>query len=129
MNVHSGTAFTILLASETPSYRNNLASSLRMQGYSVEVATGGFHLLHLIENSPDISLIIIHDDMFDMSGYEIVSLIRVSKSNKELPVIFISKDNNKEKFIKMLEVEANDYVVQTPIFQPVISTVKKYCSN
>ena len=46
-------ACKVLLASQSQAYRNNLASTMRMQGYDVEFAHGGFHLLHLLENEID----------------------------------------------------------------------------
>lgn len=121
--------YTVLLATKSQAYRNNLASTLRMQGYKVELAQGGFHLLHMLENSPEfeIDLIIIHEDMDDMSAYEVVSLIRVNKSKSELPIVYISRHNEEEIVSEMLSVDTNDFIVQTPAFSPILSAAKKYC--
>lgn len=120
---------TVLLATQSQAYRNNLASTLRMQGYKVELAQGGFHLLHLLENPQgfDIDLIIIHEDLDDMSAYELVSLIRVNKNKTELPVLFISRHDKEEIISEMMSVDTNDFIVQSPAFSPVLSAAKKYC--
>ena len=120
---------SVLLATQSLAYRNNLASTLRMQGYKVELAQGGFHLLYMLENPQnfDIDLIIIHEDMDDMSAYELVSLIRANKSKTELPVVFISRHNNEEIISEMMSVDTNDFIVQSPAFSPVLAAAKKYC--
>ena len=120
--------FTILLATENVTFRNNLATSLRMQGYKVELANGGFHLLHVLEFTDNIDLVILHENMHDMSAYEIVSLIRVNKTKEELPVVFISRSKKVEEIDEMLSIETNEFIEQTPAFQPIIIAAKKYCS-
>jgi PleD family two-component response regulator len=117
----------VFLATQSLSYRNNLASTLRMQGYDVDLSEGGFHLLHMLEVEKNIDLVIIHEDQADMSAYEIVSLIRVNKSKTELPVIFISRHSKEENIADMLSVETNDYIVHTPAFGPILNAAKKYC--
>jgi len=122
-------ACKVLLASQSQAYRNNLASTMRMQGYDVEFAHGGFHLLHLLENEIDnnFNIIILHENLEDMSAYEVISLVRLNKTKTELPVIFISRDSQEVVISEMLSVEANDYIIQTPAYGPVINAAKKYC--
>ena len=54
--------FKIIIAAHTIRFRDTVASKLRMEGFSVESAEGGFHLLHLLEKSSAYSLIILHHD-------------------------------------------------------------------
>jgi PleD family two-component response regulator len=121
---------TVIIATEQSIYRNNLASSLRMQGHKVELATGGFHLLYLLENQDEGKIIvIIHEDMQDMSAYEIISLIRTTKTKQELPVLYVSRNKIKEDVVAILSVEANAYIVQTPVLNPILLAVKKYSGH
>jgi CheY-like chemotaxis protein len=120
----------ILLASENQIYRNNLATFLRLQGCVVELAAGGFHLLHLIEKTNDYKLIIIHNDMVDMSAMEIVSLIRVNKTKKELPIVFISADkHSNEEICDFVAYGMNEYLAQSANNQVILTKAKKYCST
>ena len=129
MSIAKKKEFEVLIVTENVVYRNNLASALRMQGHVVEFAHGGFHLLHLLEYPNAINLIVVHEDMQDMSAYEIVSLTRTNRDPKELPILFVSKNLNDENIREMLSIGTNDCIVQTPGFQPIIAATKKYCSN
>jgi PleD family two-component response regulator len=118
--------FKVIIATEVVSYRNNLATTLRVQGFTVELVTGGFHLLSLLEQDASISLIIVHENMHDMSAYEIISMIRTIKSRTELPTFIVSKVQNPEDVKGMVDAGANEFILQTPGLQPIIEKTKKY---
>lgn len=120
--------YKILVADENQTFRNNLAGRLRVLGYTVEFANGGFHLLHLLEKWQDYQLIIIHEDMLDMPALEIMSLIRITKSKAELPLIFISKDSKNQEIMDTIKAGANDYIVKSTNLKPIIDKVAKYFS-
>ena len=118
--------FKVLIASEAVSFRNNLAAKLRMESFEVENVTGGFHLLHILEKFSDYKMIIINEDMFDMSAQEMIALIRLTKSKQELPILFISKDNDEDVIYELVLTGANEYIVQTPNFIPILERAHKY---
>jgi DNA-binding response OmpR family regulator len=124
---------TILLATENLSFQNSLAGSLRMQGYKVEIANSGFHMLHMLENQESIGkmdMIILNENMLDMAAPELVSLIRVNKSKKELPIIFISKFlKDDDEVCDVLDAGINDYIEQSTIMGPIIQAIKKNTST
>ncbi len=118
--------FKILIVSENLNFRNNLASKLRTENYDVELATGGFHLLYLLEQEKAYSLIIFNEDMHDMPGFEAISLIRQSKTKQELPILYVSKNDSEDVVCDMVFTGANEYVVQSTSFIPIIERAKKY---
>ncbi len=107
-------------------YRNNLASKLRIDGYAVEFANGGFHLLHTLEVEKNFNLIIVHENMSDMSAMEMILLIRTTKEKNELPIFFISNRGNEQEIEEMISNGANEYFVKGVNFQPVTDRVAKY---
>ena len=117
--------FKILIVDENVQFRNNLASRLRIQGFTVEFATGGFHLFHLLERFRDWNLIIFHEDMLDMPAEEMILLIRNSKDKNELPILFISKNNNEKEICDMIFNGANEYVIKSANFQPIVERAQK----
>ncbi len=130
MTIIKAQTFKILIASENMNFRNILAGKLRMfESFEVEFATGGFHLLHLMENKRDYNLVICNEDMLDMSAQEIISLVRLSKTKTELPILFISKTNDEEEICDMIFLGANDYIVQTTNFQPILERAQKYLNQ
>ena len=119
--------FKILISDENVTFRNVLASRLRLLEFNVEIALGGFHLLHILENDIDCShMVILHEDMLDMSALEIISLVRTNKSQEELPIIFISQDQNEEKICDIMFNGANEYIIKTNNLKPIIECSKKY---
>ena len=118
--------FKILIADENIQFRNTLASRLRLQGFTVELATGGFHILHMLERSRDYSMLIFHEDMHDMPSAEVVMLIRTTKNKTELPIVFISQDSSEDEICEIILNGANEYVVKSSNFQPVVDRAIKY---
>ena len=118
--------FKILIADEDSNFRTTLATTLRFKGFNVEIANGGFHLIHLVEKLNNFHLIIIHEDMFDMSAVEIISLIRCIKSKTELPILFISKISDDKSTYNMILSGANEYILKSINFKPIINRVHKY---
>jgi DNA-binding response OmpR family regulator len=104
-----------------------------MQGFKVEIANSGFHALFLLESQESIlkiDLVILNENMHDMAAPEIASLIRVNKSKKVLPVIFISKFlKEDDEVCDMVDAGINDYVEQSTIMGPIIQVIKKNSSS
>lgn len=118
--------FKILISDENIQFRNTLSMRLRLQGFNVECASGGFHLLHVLEKESDFSLVIVHENMMDMPAEEIISLIRTSKSRTELPILFISQSSDDKEIRDMIANGANEFIVKTSSLQPIIDKAKKY---
>jgi DNA-binding response OmpR family regulator len=120
-------SFKILIVTEAINFRNNLASKLRIANFEVEFATSAFHLLHLLENEFEpFQMVIINEDMHDMSAREMIALVRLAKSKKQLPILFISKSNDEEDIYELVLNGANEYVVQTANFIPILERAHKY---
>lgn len=118
--------FKILIADDSIQHRDILASKLRFLGFHVELASGGFHLLHLLEKYWDYSLVILHGDMGDMPAEEMISLVRTSKDKKELPILFISNNGSAEEIGQLISTGASEFVMKSTNFQPIVDRVQKY---
>ena len=128
MQIIDEKSFKILVASENQIFRNTIASRLRIEGFSVEFTEGGFHLLHLLEHD-QFNLVIINENMHDMPGHEITSLIRTVHNKSELPIIYIAKNKSEENVIEMIGAGANDFIVQSPNIAPLVERTKKYFTS
>lgn len=119
--------FKIMILSENVNYRNNLAAKLRIEGFSVEFASGGFHFLHLLERLRNgIDMVICHENMSDMPADEIVSISRLSRTKTEMPILYISKNNDEEAVCDMIMIGANDFILQSNNMLPVVERVRKH---
>lgn len=74
-------------------------------------------LKFLEEHTPD--LIILDIDMPEINGYEMLKIIREKPDLKNVPVIFLTSNNDKDHVIKAAAGGANDYVVK-PIDEEVL---------
>lgn len=119
--------FKIFILDDNISYRNILASRLRLQGYDVDFASGGFHFFHMFEKLRfNIHAVIIHEDMHDMPAQEIMGLIRTHRTKAELPIIYLSKNSNEDIICEMVLAGANDFIVKSDNIAPVTDKIKKY---
>lgn len=118
--------FKILILSENVSFRNILASKLRLDGFDVEFISGGFHLLSYLEKNHDVDLIICNEAMPDMSAEEIISMVRISKTKSEMPILYISKSDSEDEIYEIILQGANEYIVQSPNFNPILERAHKY---
>lgn len=80
----------ILIIDDHQQRKTELSSRLRMQGFSIDVATGGFHSIHLMEKN-HYNLVLMIDDMNDLSTSETVGLIKITalKKNIDIPVMIM----------------------------------------
>jgi len=90
---------------------NEWSSRLRTQGYAVEVSTGGFHALNLIEKE-NFDIMLVSGSAPDMSGIEVIAIARTVKSQEQLPIIFIADEGEGSQFVEALDQGANSYVLK-----------------
>jgi DNA-binding response OmpR family regulator len=128
MTVFKEKNFKIILVDENVQFRNTLASRLRMTGFHVEFASGGFHLIYLLEKYGNYNLIIVHENMVDMPAEEMVQLIRLHKTKAELPILFISANSNEEDIFEMVSIGANEFIITPNTPQPIVERTLKYFS-
>lgn len=74
-------------------------------------------LKYLKEYVPD--LIILDIDMPEINGYEMLKIIRENPNLQDVPVIFLTSNNDKNHVIKAAAFGANDYVIK-PIDEEVL---------
>jgi DNA-binding response OmpR family regulator len=119
----------VLIVDHNVQRKNNLSSRLRVQGYNTELAQSGFHAINLIENASfserKIVLVILTERMHDMSGVEIMGLLRVMAPKEKLPVLMVVNINDPSEVLNCFEHGASDVVVQGANFQRLLKKIQK----
>lgn len=118
--------YKIFILTENTQYRNVLASKLRMEGFNVEFASGGFHMLFILERFRDINMIICHESMNDMSAEELIAMARLNRPKSEMPIIYISNENDEEAVCDIILTGANEFILQSNNMLPAIERVRKH---
>lgn len=120
---------TILVVDNAKLIRNILRSYLKEEGYDVILANNGKEALKyaLGESPPD--LIIAGVIMPEMAGYEMLKQLRESDVTKEIPVIFLTGNDQKENIKKGIEFEAHDYIIKPFKFVDLYRKIERFISK
>ena len=103
---------SIFLIDEHPQRKTELSSRLRMQGFTFDVVTGGFHSILLMEKNRD-NLVLMIDDMNDLSTGEKISLLKTTANKKEIEVpVMVTRSAGKE-----LDEEEIEYIKRENVSQ------------
>lgn len=126
MRAPSGRA--ILLIDDHAQRKIKLSSRLRMQGFTIDVATSGFHAIHLAEKNK-YNLVMMIDDLEDMPVVEALSLIRFKHTPASLPVIIMRSpgkefDREEQKLLKNELV--NEVVEWKDEFSTILRRIQRH---
>lgn len=111
----------ILIVDDDPRNIFALKLTLKARGFQLETSTMAQEAIQILENNPDIDLVLMDMMMPDMDGYEAVKIIRQTPSIKHIPVIAVTAQAMEEDRQKCLDAGAQDYV-KKPIDVDVLLT-------
>jgi len=107
----------LLLVDDEELNLDMLSRRLRRSGFAVEVASSGREALQKM-SIQEFDLVLLDQMMPELSGSEVLRMIRLRHSSEALPVIMVTAVAESEKIAEALEHGANDYVTK-PIDFPV----------
>ena len=117
--------FTILIVDHNPKNLEVLGKLLQLEKYKIEFALNGKTALEwLAVNQFDIILLDIN--MPGMNGFEVCEKIRSNQQWDNIPVIFLSADNERESILKGFEMGAQDFVTKPFDSRELIMRVKTH---
>ena len=101
---------TAMIVEDSATTRNYIATLLRLYRFKVIEAENGADALHILDNTPDVSLIITDNDMPEMGGVEMIRKIRNQSPRAELPIIGLSASGDNEMSARFIKTGANDFL-------------------
>jgi diguanylate cyclase (GGDEF)-like protein/PAS domain S-box-containing protein len=111
------TAPSLLVVDDNDANRDVLSRRLRLKGYDVSVAASGEETLaRLTERGYD--LVLLDVEMPGMSGFDVLTRVRETRSATELPIIMVTAKSSGTDVVEAFRLGANDYVTK-PIDFPV----------
>jgi serine/threonine-protein kinase len=108
----------LLVVDDNEDNRDMLARRLRKRGFEVDVAEDGRSALARLDQGP-YDLVVLDVMMPDMSGLDVLTAIRATRSRVELPVLMATAKTESQDVVDALERGANDYVTK-PLDFPVV---------
>lgn len=100
----------ILVVDDTSATRKLLSHMLKVQQYQVVEVESGEEALALIQDNPDIRLVVSDYYMPDMDGYELTRRIRRRFASDRLRVIGVSSSSDRMVSVGFLKAGANDFI-------------------
>jgi diguanylate cyclase (GGDEF)-like protein/PAS domain S-box-containing protein len=108
---------SILVIDDNELNRDALCCLLRFHQYEVEGAADGHEALSLVE-SRSFDLVLLDIEMPGLSGLEVLTQIRTTRNQTDLPVIMVTARTHGPDIVEAFSLGANDYVTK-PIDCPV----------
>jgi diguanylate cyclase (GGDEF)-like protein/PAS domain S-box-containing protein len=107
----------LLVVDDEEMNRDMLSRRLQVEGYDALTADGGPAALELIAQH-DFDAVLLDAMMPEMSGADVLTEIRKSRSSLELPVLMVTARSQSEDMVQAFDAGANDYITK-PINFPV----------
>ncbi|MGB5085380.1 MAG: adenylate/guanylate cyclase domain-containing protein [Methylocystis silviterrae] len=107
----------ILVVDDNASNRELLKRRLERQGHSVALAENGSCSLEMLRQAP-FDLILLDLLMPDISGFDVLSILKSDPDLRDIPVIVISALNEIDSIVRCIEAGADDYLAKP--FDPVL---------
>lgn len=102
--------FKILAVDDNHENIKVIGSILRLANYQVGFAFNGQQALDLLQESNDYDLILLDVNMPIMNGYETCRQIRGRAVWSDIPVVFLTAQNEVDSIVKGFEVGGQDYI-------------------
>ncbi len=107
----------LLVVDDDPKIREMISFRLKREGHSVIAAASGQEALDCIQ-SGKLDLVLLDNYLPEITGLEVLKIIREKHSVTQLPVIMVTGKSQSEDIVEALGLGANDYVTK-PIDFPV----------
>lgn len=118
-------AGTILVVEDSRVVRAKIQRMLKSIGHTVLAAEDGHAALAMLREH-DVDLILLDIMMPDMSGFEVLEIIRRDKGLRHLPVIVISNLTDVDSVVRCMKLGADDYLFK-PFDSVMLKTRIKTC--
>ncbi len=108
---HSDRSGRILVVDDNPAGRQLLVRRLTSLGYEVDSAESGQEAIDAVDRK-GYDLVLLDIIMPDMSGMDVLQVLRATYSEIELPVIMVSALDESSNIAEALNHGANDYITK-----------------
>jgi signal transduction histidine kinase len=120
----SGQASVLVIDDQSANLRM-VCALLARAGYQAPAANGGAEGLEMMQASrPDV--VLLDMKMPGMDGFEVLRQMRDSAELKDLPVIFLTADNDKDSLVRAFAAGAIDYVTKPFVAEELLARVRTH---
>jgi CheY-like chemotaxis protein len=117
---------TVLLVDDDARNIFALSSALERRGMNVLTATTGMEAIHIVQESPDVAIVLMDIMMPEMDGYQTIARIRENPQFRRLPIIALTAKAMKGDREKCLEAGASDYLAKPVNTEQLLSSLRMW---
>jgi HAMP domain-containing protein/CheY-like chemotaxis protein/signal transduction histidine kinase len=117
---------TVLLVDDDSRNIFALSSVLERRGMRVLTATTGSEAIALVEETPDLAIVLMDIMMPEMDGYQTIEKIRGNPAYRRLPIIALTAKAMKGDREKCLEAGASDYLAKPVNTEQLLSSLRMW---
>jgi CheY-like chemotaxis protein len=117
---------TVLLVDDDARNIFALSSVLERRGMRVLTATTGKEAIDMVEQTPDLAIVLMDIMMPEMDGYETMGVIRQNPEYRRLPIIALTAKAMKGDREKCLEAGASDYLAKPVNTEQLLSALRMW---
>ncbi|MGL5194842.1 MAG: response regulator [Chroococcales cyanobacterium] len=114
----------ILIVDDVPDNIRLLSRILVKRGYQTRKALNGSMAITAIQASKP-HLILLDVQMPDMSGYELCHLIKSQPHTVDIPIIFLSANDDSSERKKAFQLGGADYLTKPLNIEKLVASIKK----
>ncbi|QJB55816.1 diguanylate cyclase [Pseudodesulfovibrio sp. zrk46] len=108
--LHKNRSTKVLVVDDSRTLRDSVAMLLRTQLFQVLEAGDGVEALEVLEENPDIKLVLTDYDMPRMDGFDLIRKIRAEHSKNDLAIIGMSASDEEVLSARLIKTGANDFI-------------------
>jgi diguanylate cyclase (GGDEF)-like protein len=118
------TEATLLIVDDIAQNRAILARRFSREGFNIREAESGLQALQLLDEEPNVELVLLDVMMPGLNGIEVLRRIRQTRDAMQLPVIMVTAKADGSDVAEALAAGANDYVTKPVDFAVALARVK-----
>jgi len=115
----------VLVVDDSKAIRQIERKYLEEMGFEVLEAQNGEEALKVVQEHPDISLILLDWHMPVMNGYEFLVKLRSNPEWRDIKVMMVTTENQQKSVIDAIMAGANEYLMK-PFDKEMLETKIKY---
>jgi HAMP domain-containing protein/signal transduction histidine kinase/DNA-binding response OmpR family regulator len=116
----------VLLVDDDPRNIFALSSALERRGMRVLTATTGMEAIGIVNETPEIAIVLMDIMMPEMDGYQTIGRIRENPDFRRLPIIALTAKAMKGDREKCLEAGASDYLAKPVNTEQLLSALRMW---
>jgi len=119
---------SLLVVDDDSTNRDLIARNLSKRGFATSLADSAKSALDWINSHP-VDLVLLDLEMPDMSGMELLKLLRKTYTPAQLPIIMVTGRGTSEDAVAALAAGASDYVTKPIDFPVVLARIQTQLSR